>query len=379
MSELIPSQASCRENQGPMLLAVSYALLCTAITSVVLRLYVKLGPHNGIRSDDYTIVASLVSPNSTKMAFGASLIIIQIAGIIGVGCETRFVLLGLGRHEYCLPRQQIPLAVKWSVISQIFNIIGIGLAKISVCLCVLRIIGRTRKHLATFLWVVIAFCAASHFAQVMLFLVQCRPMAAIWNRRIHGKCFSPHITYLAGYIGFGLDAFTDLVCAAIPIFILRGLQMNHRTKVALCVLIGLGSLTAGCAMAKAVLLKGVFSNDYTWALWKPAVCTIVEHLTGITLVSLPALRPLFNKILDAAATRGSSGKRSVKQIPRWTPAVSKSGDIYALDKSLKSEDPEQTPIPLNNNEIVRTTEFRLSEHTSESGEQRMGDYWPLPP
>lgn len=278
---------------------------------------------------------------------------------------------------YCLPLEQIPLVLKWSVISQIFNNIGIGLAKISVCLCVLRIIGWTRKHLATFLWVVIAFCAASHFAQVMLFLVQCRPMAAIWNPHIHGKCFSPHITYLAGYIGFGLDAFTDLVCAAIPIFVLRGLQINERTKVALCILIGLGSLTAGCAIAKAVTLKGVFSNDYSWALWKPAVCTIVEHLTGITLVSLPALRSFFSKILDAAAIRGGSGKRSVKHSPRWTPAVS--GDLYASDNSLKSKDLEQNTIPLNENEIVRTLEFRLSEHTSETGEQRMGDYWPLPP
>ena len=278
---------------------------------------------------------------------------------------------------YCLPLEQIPLVLKWSVVSQLFNIIGLGLAKISVCLCVLRIIGRTRKHLATFLWVVIAFCAASHFAQVLLFLVQCRPMAAIWNPHVQGKCFSPHITYLAGYIGFGLDGFTDLICAAIPIFILRGLQMNVHTKAALCCLIGLGSLTAGCAIAKAVTLKGVFSNDYSWALWKPAVCTIVEHLTGITLVSLPALRPFFNRILDAATTRSGSGKRSVKPSPHWTPAVS--GDIYALDKSLKSEDPEQGTIALNNNEIIRTTEFRLSEHTSENGDRIKGDYWPLPP
>ena len=47
-----------------MLLSVGYALLCTAISAVVLRLYVKLGLHNGIRSDDYTIVASLVSQQS---------------------------------------------------------------------------------------------------------------------------------------------------------------------------------------------------------------------------------------------------------------------------------------------------------------------------
>ena len=40
----------------------------------------------------------------------------------------------------------------------------------------------------------------------------------------------------------GLDAFTDLVCAGIPIFVIYRLQMNIRTKVALCVLMGLGVL-----------------------------------------------------------------------------------------------------------------------------------------
>lgn len=51
-----------------MLLAVSYVLLCTAITAVALRLYVKLGLRNGVKSDDYTIVASLVSPNLNRVS-----------------------------------------------------------------------------------------------------------------------------------------------------------------------------------------------------------------------------------------------------------------------------------------------------------------------
>lgn len=175
--------------------------------------------------------------------------------------------------------------------------------------------------------------------------------------------------------------------------------MNARTKTALCVVIGLGSLTAACAVAKAVTLKGgVFAKDFTWGLWKPAVCTIVEHLAGLTLVSLPALRPFFTRVLDNAAIRGagagsgSSGRRSVPQ--RRTPAAS-SKDTYAFDKSLRSdEDPESRSggggVAMveggGENGIVRTTEFRLSEHTSEIGvrcveeeqEQEQEEQWPLP-
>ena len=112
---------------------------------------------------------------------------------------------GVGQHTYCLPPERIPITLKWSTLAQIMNNIGIGLVKISVCLFVLRVIDRTRKSLARFLWLLIAFITLSHLVQVILFIVQCRPMAAIWDKSIEGQCFSSHITYLAGYIGFGMS------------------------------------------------------------------------------------------------------------------------------------------------------------------------------
>lgn len=56
--------ALCSENQGPMILGVSYSLLAIAIVTVILRLHVRLGLRHGIKSDDYTILASLVSQKS---------------------------------------------------------------------------------------------------------------------------------------------------------------------------------------------------------------------------------------------------------------------------------------------------------------------------
>ncbi len=92
----------------------------------------------------------------------------QVAATAGVGCLTTFVLEGLGQHIYCLPPEQVPEAIKWSIIAQKLNIIGIGLAKISVCLCVLRILDRTRTGFRIFLWVVIAFVSASHLCRWQL-------------------------------------------------------------------------------------------------------------------------------------------------------------------------------------------------------------------
>ena len=100
-------------------------------------------------------------------------------------------------------------------------------------------------------------------------------MAAIWDTQVKGQCFSSHVTYLAGYVGFGERTPKVVDCDAnvtkdsmlspilfaqvssqiqglcrtylryakgIPIFIIYRLQMNVRTKVALCFLMGLGVL-----------------------------------------------------------------------------------------------------------------------------------------
>lgn len=56
-----PASASCSEDQGPMVLALSYSLLAIAIITVVLRVHFRFGLCNGLSSDDYTMVASVVS------------------------------------------------------------------------------------------------------------------------------------------------------------------------------------------------------------------------------------------------------------------------------------------------------------------------------
>ena len=56
-----------------------------------------------------------------------------------------------------------------------YEIIGIGLVKISVCLCVLRVIDRVGKMLSRFLWVIIIFVSLSHLAQVCRETARRRP------------------------------------------------------------------------------------------------------------------------------------------------------------------------------------------------------------
>ena len=188
--------------------------------------------------------------------------------------------------------------LEFSAISEALNVIGIGVVKITVCLTLLRVVERGRRRISQFLWCLLVFIAVTHLALAMLFFLHCRPLAALWNPHVHGSCLSTHTTVLAGYIGFAIDVVTDLVCAGIPILVIHRLQMNLQTKVALCLLMGLGMFTAGCAVAKAITLNGVFADDYTWGFTKPATWAAVEQFVGIIIASVPALRPLFRSFLE---------------------------------------------------------------------------------
>ncbi|KAL8871613.1 MAG: hypothetical protein Q9174_002592 [Haloplaca sp. 1 TL-2023] len=333
------SAASCHEDRGQSMLATGWTLVALASLTVSARFYFRSGLRNGINWDDYFIMAAL------------------IVGLVGAVFLTKLVQAGAGKHLYCLPPGQIYPVLKWSLLAQVFNVIGIGLVKISVCFCVLRLIDRARRRLSQFLWVLIAFVAASHFVQALIFLVQCRPLSALWDPNVEGKCFSSRITYTAGYTNYGLDVVTDLICAGIPIFVIHRLQMNIRTKLAVGFLMSLGVLlvakeskhepgddqltgsrTAGCAIAKAVTLQGLFGADYTCkpnthykscsheltmrtgGIVDPGILTIVEHYFGIIIASMPSLKPLFSKVLDSAiSSPNNSSKRSFQKIHSLQP------------------------------------------------------------
>ena len=96
------------------------------------------------------------------------------------------------------------------------------------------------------------------------------------------------------------------------------------------------SSTAGCAIAKAVTLKGVFDADYTCkpflvlsvidraltirsgAIYVPALWSVVEVQLAMNIASIPALRPLFSKIQEASRKGSNSGGKTpvLEQNPR---------------------------------------------------------------
>ena len=164
-----------------------------------------------------------------------------------------------------------------------------------MCLTLLRIVELAERRTAQFLWCLLIFVGITHFVLGMIYFLRCIPLTATWGPRSRASCLPTHTTNLAGYIVFAMDAVTDLICALIPILLVQRLQMDMRTKLALCGLMSLEVFTAGCAVAKAIFLQRIRADDYTWDLNVVAIWAVVEQFLGIIIISVPMLRPLFSR------------------------------------------------------------------------------------
>ncbi|KAL9603702.1 MAG: hypothetical protein Q9219_001021 [cf. Caloplaca sp. 3 TL-2023] len=283
-----PRPELCHQDDGPLLVGISCTLLGIGLLTVMLRIYFRLGLRHGLHWDDYLIVGS------------------SLVGIVGFALLVKVFQAGAGKHMFCLPPGSIYPVLKWGLLAQIVNVAGIGLVKM----------------LSRFIWVLIVFVAFSHLAQMMVFFVQCRPLWALWNPKVKGSCLSRQVVYTAGYANYGLDAVTDLICAGIPLCVLHQLQMNRRTKVAIGFLMSLGVITAGCAIAKAITIRSILvGTDYTWDITDPTLLTVTEHYVGITIASMPALKPLFSRILNVSVSNPTGSDRGSSKLRLATASL----------------------------------------------------------
>lgn len=184
----------------------------------------------------------------------------KVSGGVSLALYVKLFLSGMGRHVYCLSIEQVLDVAKWVLLSEVGVATTLGLLKISVCLFVLRVVDKARKGIAKAIWLLIYFVALTHILQLIIYLVQCRPLAAVWSTKVKGRCFSTHIVYMFAYLNYGkitqnilwtdrtdsyfkgIEMFTDVVCIGIVIYITHSLKMKRRTKIALYGLMGFGYL-----------------------------------------------------------------------------------------------------------------------------------------
>ena len=151
---------------------------------------------------------------------------------------------GRGRHDYYIAQDghdKLVEETKYAQLTILPNLLACMFTRISLCLFLLRIVGKMRPH-RIFLWSILVLTAVMAVINVIYFLARCQPIEKIWNPRADGVCLAPDSQVAVATTQAVITIASDWLVALFPLLILRNLNMAVKTKVALTILMGLGVL-----------------------------------------------------------------------------------------------------------------------------------------
>lgn len=215
--------------------------------------------------------------------------------------------LGVGRHSYYLSLNQVINANKWETIANFLISVGNLFLRLSIACMLLRLIASNKKWRFS-LYGIMGFVVVTNIPTAIIILTWCRPAKKIWNPTVPGECWSPNAAkwiavYLNGgsyhpilwfFVLYGFEIINgtvvailcDTTLALMPTVFLWNVQMNMRTKVGICCLMGLGLMwvlletfwtyvsmstaevnkydsSASCATVRTILNSNLSSKDVT--------------------------------------------------------------------------------------------------------------------
>ncbi|CAM1510801.1 Fc.00g083140.m01.CDS01 [Cosmosporella sp. VM-42] len=202
---------------------------------------------------------------------------------------------GMGQHVDNLETTQFAKAVFFLLCSQTVVSMAIGMGKVVVAVFLLRIV--TANWHKWFLWFcIVSMLILSILLSVAVF-VQCTPVQSIWDPLLADQ----KVCYLSltavAFIDCSYAAAMDFALAAFPWVALRGLNMKRKERITICVSLSLGIFAGICGVIRTSGLEALSNSaDYLFATSDSVVWTASEVTTTIVCVTLPALRPLYNKM-----------------------------------------------------------------------------------
>ncbi|KAK0704817.1 hypothetical protein B0H67DRAFT_361147 [Lasiosphaeris hirsuta] len=159
---------------GPVLLSFSLATASFALATTFVRFCVRAGIYNHIGADDYVMgVATLVA-------------------LIGT-------IFGIVESTTTDPSR----ALEFDVLGQPWYLMSATLAKISICLFFIGLLGRARQW-RMLLGVLVFLMAAVNFSFSLTVNLQCRPLEKLWRTTVAGVCWDPSVQLNFGYFQGGM-------------------------------------------------------------------------------------------------------------------------------------------------------------------------------
>lgn len=227
-------------------------------------------------------------------------------------------------------------AMKWEYLAQPAGIMSPALSRIAFCMYMLKFVGTSKNKRNLFYFIIVSQLIINLGTMVEV-LISCEHFAQLWDSRLHGRCWSPKIQAYLGFFQGGKstrfsslcshpnrppawNSTSDLVLTVLPITILKNLNMELRTKVALCILMGLSFFAMIACIVKTVELRALGDRmDFTHGTANFVIWFTIEQYIVIIAASVPTIRPLALRLSQNWKNRTPSGTANGSRRPARRP------------------------------------------------------------
>ncbi|KAM0816739.1 hypothetical protein AB5N19_02541 [Seiridium cardinale] len=189
-------------------------------------------------------------------------------------------------------------AMEYFTYWEVLVLISTCVIKAAISMALMRITSERKFRIP--LWMVTTSSGFVGFGALLSVLVSCRPIQAAWNAHL-GQCLPSSLVENLSYALSAIAIPTDFICAIIPYFVVRDLQMSYRTKRALVVVMGLGIVAGVGTVARVPYFKTYTEkDDKLYRISNLMIWTMLENGLGIIAGCLPPLGKLYGIIMSGS-------------------------------------------------------------------------------
>jgi hypothetical protein len=196
---------------------------------------------------------------------------------------------GWDRHLWDVPIDRLKFVRLSAWLIEIYFLLSNACAKISILLVYRRISSRSHsKWFIRMTWAAIAFTVAYTVGLGLELIFICRPFVSYWESydpsyTTKHTCGNEQIPIV---FSAASSVFSDLYATALPMLLVRKLNLRRKQRLGLYAVFSGGLLTAGIGVARLLFLVKVTTNyqlgpdthDVTWYGWPTFVSTTAALL-----------------------------------------------------------------------------------------------------
>ncbi|KAF6230668.1 hypothetical protein HO173_011019 [Letharia columbiana] len=263
---------------------VSAVFLTLSTFFLALRVYTRVRLLNAFYSEDYILV--------TAWLFSTAWTIICLEQEED---ETR-------RHLWAIPKEALIVSSKWAAASIFLYVPATALPKLAILVSYLRIL--PNKNIRISVYAVFFITIGYMVASCLAFLLQCHPVARIWDMVIPGECHVISNFLVNGVFNFAID----IMVLLLPVPVLMEWRVSSRMRALMGSVFAIGSLACIVSAVRIYFIArglNTFRTGIAVIIGIPRSLGVVETNLSIICGCIMVMRPFLRRHLPFLLEIGS--------------------------------------------------------------------------